>query len=80
MRTQEEINKQVLGLSKMKEELPCFNFFGENNHEPIDASISILQGRSTYEDYADDEYGIESMAYQTRDWLEGDFEEDLFEL
>jgi len=78
MRTQEEIDIQIAGLEKMKNSLPEFNYFGENNWLPIDAKIDILSGGS-YDDYADEEYNIESAADSARDWLEYDVDEDLFE-
>lgn len=79
MRTQEEIKRQIEGLEAMKASLPEFNFFGENNHEPIDAVISVLNGWETYEDYEDAEYSIESAVYEAESWLNGDSDEDLFE-
>lgn len=77
MRTQEEIDRQIEGLDKMKESLPELNFFGENNWEPIDAQLDILGGED-YEKYEDEEYHIESAALKAQDWLEGE-DEDLFE-
>lgn len=79
MKTQEQINAQIEGLQKMKESLPEFNFFGENNWLPIDAQIDILNG-GDYEDYQDEDYSIESAADKAKDWLESDYEEDLFEI
>lgn len=79
MKSQEQINAQIEGLQKMKDSLPEFNFFGENNWLPIDAQIDILKG-GDYEDYQNEEDSIESAAYQTRYWLESDDEEDLFEI
>lgn len=78
MRTQEEINRQIEGLKKMKENLPETNFFGDNNWEVIDAQIDILQG-GDYEDYQEADYAIEAAAYDATGWLEGDIDEDLFE-
>ncbi len=78
MRTQEEIERQIEGLEKMKESLPETNFFGENNWLPIDAQIAILKG-GDYEDYADEEYYIESSALEAKYWLDDDNEDDLFE-
>ena len=81
MRTQEEIDRQIDGLEKMKSELPEFNYFGENNHEPIDVQLAILREDAEYEDYEHDEYNIESAAMKAKDWLEDEngIEEDLFE-
>lgn len=78
MKTQEEIDRQILGLRKMRETLPEYNFFGENNHLPIDAQLDILEG-GEYEDYEDEEYNIASAALEASDWLEDDNAEDLFE-
>jgi hypothetical protein len=78
MRTQEEIDRQIEGLEKMKESLPERNYFGENNWLPIDAQIDILNG-ADYEDYADEEYSIESAADKARDWMDKNDDEDLFE-
>lgn len=81
MKNQEQIDRQIKGLEKMKAKLPEVNFFGENNHEPIDAQIAILQGESDYEDFENEEYQIESKAYEAREWMDSDEDddEDLFE-
>lgn len=78
MRTQNEINRQIDGLKKEKELLPHYSLFGDDNWAIIDASISILTGESTYEDYENEDYDIESSAYQANEWLNGNTDEDLF--
>lgn len=80
MRTPEEVLRQIEGLKKLKESLPQFSFFGDNNWEPIDAQLNILESRNTYEDYDAVEDGeIESAAYQAEQWLLCKSDEDLFE-
>jgi hypothetical protein len=86
-RTQEEIDRQIEGLKKMKDTLPEFSHFGDNNWEKIDAQISVLRGHSTPDDYYVDE-GMDD--YQDGDndtyfeaeaalfWLNGENDEDLF--
>lgn len=78
MRKQEEIDRQIQGLEKMKDSLPETNFFGENNWEPIDAQLDILRG-GRYDDYRNDKDSVESAAYRAQNWLDDDNEEDLFD-
>jgi len=78
MRSTAEIQRQIDGLMVERETYPEFNFFGDNNWEKIDMKISMLNGFSTYDDYSDAEYEIESVAYEVQKWLDEEDEEDLF--
>ncbi|MCA9749499.1 MAG: hypothetical protein KC414_10365 [Romboutsia sp.] len=85
VRTQSEIDRQIEGLEKMRENLPEFNYFGDNNWEGIDTQLSIIRGESILEDYenmdedADEEDNIYQAAFEADGWLYGQVNEDLFE-
>lgn len=82
MRKPEEIQRQINGLEAMKEWLPEYNFFGDNNWQQIDDQISILKGISTADEFAD-EYDADekdfSPLWDTEEWMDGSLNEDLFE-
>lgn len=75
-RTTEEVEEMIFKLKDLRDSLPETNVFGENNWKPIDAQIDILEG-GFYEDYEDEEYSIESAAYEAKEWLEDDAYPDL---
>ena len=77
-RTKEEIDRQISGLKAEKESLPEFTIFGDNNWERIDMQIDILEGKKSYSDFEHEEPEIETVAYQTEQWLDGEDDEDLF--
>lgn len=79
MKSVEEIQKQIEGLKKMKNTLPEYNFFGDNNWVSIDVQLDILEGVKDYDDYENDEPDIERAAYDADEWLNGDRTEDLFD-
>jgi tellurite resistance-related uncharacterized protein len=84
MRSQEEINRQIEGLKAMKQSLPEYNLFGENNWEGINAQIAVLKGEENYEEYRDEEFDIEEDYIYTRaeeadTWLRGLNDDNLFE-
>jgi len=82
MRTHEEIQRQIKGIIDLRNSLPEFSAFGDNNYEPLDTMIDILHGTGNYADYEDAEDAIESAAYEATEWLEGNINEghdDLFE-
>lgn len=87
MRTKEEIQRQVEGLTQMKTWLPEYSAFGDPNHKVIDAQISILKSISKLSDYEFEEYdefddNLEAIfrgAEEAEMWLDGDTNEDLFE-
>ena len=87
-KTDAEIQLQIEGLKKMKDNLPKFSVFGDNNHAPIDAQISVLEGKRKadyyYEDETSDEYNdgdneVYFAAEKAEEWLNGKIKEDLFE-
>lgn len=78
MRTEKEIIRQIEGLEKEKERIPEVNYFGENNHEPIEIKIAIINGEAEYKDYEDEEYNIEVAAYDATEWLDDETYPDLF--
>jgi len=51
MRTEEEIQRQINGLENMKKVLPEVDFFGNNNHDQINAQIEVLQGLKKPNDF-----------------------------
>lgn len=88
MRTKEEITKQIEGLKLMKEKLPEFSFFGDNNWEQIDAQLDILELTKepgdfyideTSEEFEDGNNGVYNEAEKAEQWLNGEIDEDLFE-
>lgn len=78
MRTQEQIQRQIEGLKKMKETLPEFSSFGDPNHKSIDAQIKVLNGKDP-EDYADAQAQIYDWSVDAAMWLDGSRDEDLFD-
>lgn len=88
-RTGEEIQRQIDGLKAMKKELPETTFFGDNNWERIDAQLDIIEclkdADDFYIDETSDEYeegdnDIYFAAVDAENWLDGEKEDDLFEL
>ena len=81
LKTEEEIKNQIEGLIKMKSQLPKMNFFGENNHEKIDAQIAHLKRETSIEDFdIDEDESIYLAIDEVEQWLNGESEDDLFEL
>jgi hypothetical protein len=79
MRTLEEINRQIEGLQKERKSLPHHSMFGTDNWGAIDAIITILRGEKTHADFElEEDYEIESAAYNAEDWLNGNSDDDLF--
>lgn len=87
-KTQEEINRQIEGLKKMKITLPEFSAFGDKNWEKIDAQLDVLEGKKEpndfYEDESAEEYqdgdnDIYNAAVEAEEWMDGNSDEDLFE-
>lgn len=86
MKKQEEIQRQIDGLLKMKEWLPERSMFGDPNHEIIDAQVSILDGTNELEDIdegdwdeMDEQNKIFRGAEEAQQWLDEERDEDLFE-
>ena len=88
MRTKEEINYQIKGLTKMRETLPQKTMFGDDNWKKIDAQISVLKGQAKPDDfyadegeeeYQDGDNDVYNEAYTAKEWLDGNVSEDLFE-
>ena len=84
-RTQEEINRQIEGLTKMKDTLPEYSKLGNLNHKIIDAQILFLKEENLPEEWEDElDWGDEleeilTEAQEAIYWLSGEREEDLFE-
>jgi hypothetical protein len=79
MRTPEEIQRQIEGLEKERKSLPHYSLFRDDNWAIIDAQLAILRGEKTYHDYEyDEDYEVESAAYNADYWLKGETDEDLF--
>ena len=79
MRTREEIDRQVEGLSKMRSNLPERSMFGDNNWENIDAQIDIILGVTTLDDYDESEESLFSAAMEADGWRDEAINEDLFD-
>lgn len=83
MRNTEEIERQILGLQNMKNTLPKFNFFGDDNWAGIDAQVQVLKGEKTSDEFieedSDEENEVYADALQAEHWLHGETNEDLFE-
>jgi hypothetical protein len=87
-KTQEEINRQIEGLKKMKTTLPEFSHFGDKNWEKIDAQLDVLEDKKeandfyegeSAEEFEDGDNDIYNAAVEAEDWLDGNSDEDLFE-
>jgi hypothetical protein len=87
-RTQAEIDRQIEGLTKMKDHLPEYSMFGDANWEKIDAQIAVLKGEAEPndyyinedgEDYEDGDNDVWSEAERASQWLDGEENDDLFE-
>lgn len=79
MRTQDEINRQIEGLKADRKSLPEFSLFGNNNWEVINESIYMLDGRTTLDDYDEEDEHLFSSLLTVADWLTGAINEDLFD-
>lgn len=88
-RTHDEVVRQIEGLYKMKENLPEISSIGTKNWEYIDAQIDVLEGSSAPDDYYQDETGEDYQdgdnevyfeAVKAEQWLDGECNEDLFEI
>lgn len=84
MRTQEEKKQAIKKLRNEKESLPEYSFFGDPNHEAIEAQIQTIDENMDEEDivelwgeeYNDDDEPnyITQNALQALSWLDGDIE------
>lgn len=75
MVNKEEIDRAVLGLEELKKTLPEFSFFGDNNHEAIDAQIEVLKdGSMDDQDIYDKCYDghTENAAFDAKSFLDGE--------
>lgn len=89
MRTQEEINRQVEGLKKMKKWFPEYSAFGDPNHKGIDAQLDILEANKDimdFDEYNEDEFDDENEHEYIRqqvqiadDWINSQSKQDLFD-
>ena len=86
-RSQAEIDRQIKELLIDKANIPERSLFGTPNHEIIDVQIQILKGETELEDLdegdwedSDETNEIFRKAEEATQWLEGDEDEDLFDL
>lgn len=80
MKTQEEIKYAVEQLKQNKEKTKEYNFFGESNHEKIDAMIHVIENRLSESKidliYEDEDFY--TSALDALEFLNGEIEiEDL---
>lgn len=86
-RSQQEIEKQIKELLIDKANVPEVSLFGTPNHKIIDMQISILNGAIELTDVPDgdwDEMDEENEIYrkaeEAEQWLNGESDDDLFDL
>lgn len=86
-RTQEQIENQIKELLIDKSNVPETSLFGTPNHKIIDTQISILNGAIELTDVPDgdwDEMDEENEIYrkaeEAEQWLNGESDDDLFDL
>lgn len=82
IRTDEQKAAMVAALRKQKETAPEFTFFGDNNHEGIDAQIAVIEEEwsedevwNRYPDDEDDQH-TRDMALDAVGWLNGEKEDE----
>lgn len=87
-KTDEEIKRQIEGLTKMRLDLPRRSSFGDDNWGKIDAQIAVLKGERTPDYYYVDEHSDDyrdcdndtwSDAELAQLWKEGRQKGDLFD-
>jgi hypothetical protein len=78
--TDDEVEKEIEGLRKIKPKLPAQNYFNENIHDAVDAQIAVLEERMEEDDvdenYGDDADNVRSSAQDACAWLNGEHETD----
>ena len=82
MRTQEQIDEQIKGIESMKEWLPEYSAFGDNNWEAMDLQIEILKGNTTSDDIdtdEDEDSTLYNSALDAEEWLNNDNADALWE-
>lgn len=85
MKTKDEINTQIVGLLREKDNLPEYNVFGDNNWAQISAKIEVLQGTKEVDDFLNPELDADDVneellaAEQAEDWLAGRITDNLFD-
>lgn len=83
IKTDEQKAAMVAALRKQKKTAPEFTFFGDNNHEGIDAQIAVIEEEmdedKIYNRYPDDEEDqhTRDMALDAANWLRGMQEDDV---
>lgn len=80
-RSQEEIDNLISLFRRLRNKMPEYNYFGDNNWKVIDTQIDILNGEINDEDEVYDieeslgEMGL-SNALEVFQWLDGEIESD----
>jgi hypothetical protein len=74
--TAAQIKKEADKLKEMKPKIKQFSFFGDDNHEQIEAQIRVLRealDEDEIEDLwsADDNYNVNEAARNAYDWMNG---------
>ena len=77
MRTKPEVEKEVRTLTEMKPKVPHHSMFGDDNHEAIDAQISVLTHQQSEDDiytlYEEDGTShVLDSALDAYRWLKGE--------
>lgn len=74
-----EITAEIKKLKLLKPRVPARTFFGDNNHDSIEAQICVLEKRMNddsiynyFEPVDDDRRRILDSALDARRWLDGD--------
>lgn len=79
-RSNKEIEAEIVALDECKKYVPKLNFFGENNHDAIDAGVTALAERMSVDDAYDASGGDEPTAednarIEAAQWMAGDIDD-----
>lgn len=73
--TEEEIQKAIEVLSKLKTSMPRFSAFGDDNHKMIDLEVQVLKGELRESDFYDHGDMIASSLLDVLEWKKGENKE-----
>lgn len=85
--TPEQVAQEIAALQEIKPKIRRHSFFGDDNHEAVDAQIAVLENLydedEVYERYEDpdnpDDRNVLDSALEAVYWLEGQTEQSLVE-
>jgi hypothetical protein len=80
MKSQEVINKEIEALKEIKPRVREYNFFGDSNHEAIEAQIKVLEDLMSEDDiwdnWPENESTIRDAALEAWAWLNNESKYD----